>query len=109
MDPERAELLRSTKRADRWMTGSVPNFLRRSNGAGWPWPGTPATPATRSPPPGSPTDCAGPNSSPRPSGGPLRERAAARRARPLRPRPRRAGHWPLPLHPRPRDDRGPHA
>ncbi|MEW2390647.1 NAD(P)/FAD-dependent oxidoreductase [Streptomyces venezuelae] len=35
VDPARAELLRQTKRADRWMTGSVPNFLRRSDGPGW--------------------------------------------------------------------------
>ncbi|MFJ1745280.1 NAD(P)/FAD-dependent oxidoreductase [Streptomyces sp. NPDC088116] len=35
VDPERAELLRTTKRVDRWMTGSVPNFLRRSHGPGW--------------------------------------------------------------------------
>ncbi|WP_405797915.1 NAD(P)/FAD-dependent oxidoreductase [Streptomyces sp. NBC_01506] len=35
VDPERAELLRTTKRVDRWMTGAVPNFLRRSHGAGW--------------------------------------------------------------------------
>ncbi|WP_156723594.1 NAD(P)/FAD-dependent oxidoreductase [Streptomyces apocyni] len=35
VDPERAQLLRETKRVDRWMTGSVPNFLRRSHGPGW--------------------------------------------------------------------------
>ncbi|MFI6933298.1 NAD(P)/FAD-dependent oxidoreductase [Streptomyces sp. NPDC050287] len=35
VDPEWASLLRETKRAGRWMTGSVPNFLRRSHGPGW--------------------------------------------------------------------------
>ncbi|MEU3741249.1 NAD(P)/FAD-dependent oxidoreductase [Streptomyces sp. NPDC032198] len=35
VDPERAQLLRETKRVDRWMTGSVPNFLRLSHGPGW--------------------------------------------------------------------------
>ncbi|MEU2873576.1 NAD(P)/FAD-dependent oxidoreductase [Streptomyces olivoreticuli] len=35
VDPERAQLLRETKRADKWLTGAVPNFLRRSHGPGW--------------------------------------------------------------------------
>ncbi|WP_093800388.1 NAD(P)/FAD-dependent oxidoreductase [Streptomyces sp. Wb2n-11] len=35
VDPQRAELLRRTSRVDRWMTGAVPNFLRRSHGPGW--------------------------------------------------------------------------
>ncbi|MDN3028375.1 NAD(P)/FAD-dependent oxidoreductase [Streptomyces sp. S.PB5] len=35
VDPEWAASLRATERAGRWMTGAVPNFLRRSHGPGW--------------------------------------------------------------------------
>jgi flavin-dependent dehydrogenase len=35
VDPEFARKLRETKRVDRWMTGAVPNFLRRPHGPGW--------------------------------------------------------------------------
>ncbi|MFF8938554.1 NAD(P)/FAD-dependent oxidoreductase [Streptomyces paradoxus] len=35
VDPEWAAALRDTERTGRWMTGSVPNFLRRSHGPGW--------------------------------------------------------------------------
>ncbi|GAA1959649.1 NAD(P)/FAD-dependent oxidoreductase [Kitasatospora viridis] len=35
VDPEFAERLRQAKRGDRWLTGSVPNFLRTSHGPGW--------------------------------------------------------------------------
>ncbi|GAA2474561.1 NAD(P)/FAD-dependent oxidoreductase [Streptomyces longisporus] len=35
VDPEWAASLRETKRAGRWMTGAVPNFLRRAHGPGW--------------------------------------------------------------------------
>ncbi|MBA0050972.1 NAD(P)/FAD-dependent oxidoreductase [Streptomyces sp. AJS327] len=34
-DPEFAERLRATRRADRWLTGAVPNFLRVPHGPGW--------------------------------------------------------------------------
>ncbi|MET7291271.1 NAD(P)/FAD-dependent oxidoreductase [Streptomyces griseoloalbus] len=34
-DPEFAERLRDTRRADRWLTGAVPNFLRVVHGPGW--------------------------------------------------------------------------
>ncbi len=35
VDPEFAEQLRGARRADRWLTGAVPNFLRTSHGPGW--------------------------------------------------------------------------
>ncbi|WP_347178101.1 NAD(P)/FAD-dependent oxidoreductase [Streptomyces sp. LX-29] len=35
VDPDFAARLRETERVDRWMTGAVPNFLRRSHGRGW--------------------------------------------------------------------------
>ncbi|MFD8025276.1 NAD(P)/FAD-dependent oxidoreductase [Streptomyces lavendulae] len=35
VDPEFAEQVRDTGRADRWLTGSVPNFLRTPAGPGW--------------------------------------------------------------------------
>jgi 2-polyprenyl-6-methoxyphenol hydroxylase-like FAD-dependent oxidoreductase len=35
VDPDFAQRLRETKRADRWMTGAVPNFLRAPAGQGW--------------------------------------------------------------------------
>ncbi|GAA3145219.1 NAD(P)/FAD-dependent oxidoreductase [Streptomyces rameus] len=35
VDPEFAEEVRAGRRAGRWLTGSVPNFLRRPHGPGW--------------------------------------------------------------------------
>ncbi|MFH8366927.1 NAD(P)/FAD-dependent oxidoreductase [Streptomyces sp. NPDC018031] len=35
VDPAFAQRLRETRRVDSWMTGAVPNFLRRSHGPGW--------------------------------------------------------------------------
>ncbi|GAA0446301.1 NAD(P)/FAD-dependent oxidoreductase [Streptomyces sp. NPDC046215] len=35
VDPEFAGKLRDTRRADRWLTGAVPNFLRVPRGPGW--------------------------------------------------------------------------
>ncbi|WP_229833836.1 NAD(P)/FAD-dependent oxidoreductase [Streptomyces xantholiticus] len=35
VDPEFAGQVRDTERADRWLTGAVPNFLRTPTGPGW--------------------------------------------------------------------------
>ncbi|GHI84181.1 NAD(P)/FAD-dependent oxidoreductase [Streptomyces xanthophaeus] len=35
VDPEFAEQMRDNRRADRWLTGAVPNFLRTPAGPGW--------------------------------------------------------------------------
>ncbi|WP_344015286.1 NAD(P)/FAD-dependent oxidoreductase [Streptomyces thermospinosisporus] len=35
VDPELADEVRAGRRAGRWLTGSVPNFLRTPNGPGW--------------------------------------------------------------------------
>lgn len=35
VDPDLAARLAATARADRWLTGAVPNFLRRPHGPGW--------------------------------------------------------------------------
>ncbi|MDT3395900.1 NAD(P)/FAD-dependent oxidoreductase [Streptomyces sp. B1866] len=35
IDPEFADRLHRSTRVDRWMTGAVPNFLRRPHGRGW--------------------------------------------------------------------------
>ncbi|MEV7416150.1 NAD(P)/FAD-dependent oxidoreductase [Streptomyces sp. NPDC089919] len=35
VDPELADQMRDTRRADRWLTGAVPNFLRTASGPGW--------------------------------------------------------------------------
>ncbi|MET8676851.1 NAD(P)/FAD-dependent oxidoreductase [Streptomyces sp. NPDC004647] len=47
VDEDFAEQLRDTRRADRWLTGAVPNFLRVPQGSGWALTGDSA--ATRDP------------------------------------------------------------